>query len=209
MRAIERNLGSCPVCHQLVHFPQRDPGHVAAYCPRCGSEVLPRKRSSLEYTLALTLASIIFYIPANLLPMMHVHTFAGTQSDTIMSGVIYFLETGSYLIGFVIFVASIFVPVLKMLILLYLVHSVRAGKTRFPKERQRLYLLTEIIGRWSMVDVYVVSIMIALVHFGGLSSIEAGPGAVFFLLVVVVTMLAAMAFDPRLIWDRTKEHHAQ
>ncbi len=209
MRAIDRNLATCPICHQLVRFPtHRRTGEHYALCPRCGSEVPLRKPASLQNTLALVLASIVFYIPANLLPMMHVHTFAGTESDTIMSGVLYFLESGSYLIGLVIFVASIFVPILKMLILLYLVYTVHRGKTTRRKERRRLYLLTEVIGRWSMVDVYVVSIMIALVHFGGLSEIRAGMGAVFFLLVVILTMLAAMAFDPRLIWDTPKEHYA-
>ena len=209
MRAVDRGLGTCPICHQLVRFPKRRKAESDfALCPRCGSEVTLRKPASVQNTLALVFAGIIFYIPANLLPMMHVHTFAGTQSDTIMSGVLYFLESGSYLIGFVIFVASIFVPILKMLILLYLVYSVHRGRTTRRKERRRLYLLTEVIGRWSMVDVYVVSIMIALVHFGALTEIRAGMGALFFLLVVIVTMLAAMAFDPRLIWDTSKEHHA-
>jgi paraquat-inducible protein A len=181
---------------------------VSALCPRCGSEVYPRKPGAIQTTWALVIASILFYIPANLLPMMHVHTFAGTQSDTIMSGVIYFMETGSYLIGSVIFIASIFVPVVKILILVYLLLSVQRGWAGKTHERKRLYQLTEIVGRWSMVDVYVVSIMIALVHFGGLTEIKAGAGAVFFLLVVVVTMFAAMQFDPRLIWDTPKENHA-
>jgi len=206
MRAVEKGWGCCGVCHQIVSLPSSGEG-VAVLCPRCGTEVHFRKRESIQQTWALIIASIIFYIPANLLPMMHVHTFAGTESDTIMSGVIYFMETGSYLIGAVIFIASIFVPVLKILILIYLLVSVQRGWTIRKKERQRLYTLTEIIGRWSMVDVYVVSIMIALVHFGDLTEIAAGPGAVFFLLVVIVTMLAAMRFDSRLIWD-TKESHA-
>jgi paraquat-inducible protein A len=152
------------------------------------------------------IASIIFYIPANLLPMMHVHSFAGNSSDTIMSGIIYFLESGSYLIGIVIFIASILVPTVKILILIYLLLSVQRGWPHDPKRRQKLYLFTEIIGRWSMVDVFVVSIMIALVHFGALSEISAGSGAVFFLLVVITTMLAAMVFDPRLIWDQVARH---
>jgi len=207
MRALDAGLGCCSVCHQIVSFPPPGEGDRYALCPRCGSEVLPRKRDSLQQTWALVIASIIFYIPANLLPMMHVHTFAGTQSDTIMSGVIYFMETGAYLIGGVIFIASILVPVVKILILIYLLISVQSGSARHRKERRRLYVLTEIVGRWSMVDVYVVSIMIALVHFGGLTEITAGLGAVFFLLVVIVTMIAAMRFDPRLIWD-TKEPYA-
>jgi len=207
VRAIDAGLGCCGVCHQIVSFPPPGAGDRYALCPRCGSEVLPRKRDSVQQTWALVIASIIFYIPANLLPMMHVHTFAGTQSDTIMSGVIYFMETGAYLIGGVIFIASILVPVVKIIILIYLLISVQKGSTRRRHERRRLYILTEVVGRWSMVDVYVVSIMIALVHFGGLTEISAGLGAVFFLLVVIVTMIAAMRFDPRLIWD-TKEHHA-
>ena len=209
MRAIDHRIGCCPTCHQLVEFPPPAAEAVAAYCPRCGTEVHLRKPGAIQNTWALVLTSIVFYIPANLLPMMHVHTFAGTQSDTIMSGVIYFLETGSYLIGAVIFIASIFVPVVKILIIIYLLLSVQLGWTGKYHERKRLYQLTEIIGRWSMVDVYVVSIMIALVHFGGLTEIKAGEGAFFFLLVVIVTMLAAMSFDPRLIWDHHKENHAK
>jgi paraquat-inducible protein A len=133
---------------------------------------------------------------------MYVHTFAGIESDTIISGVIYFMKTGSYLIAFVIFVASIIVPMVKLFILIYLLISVQKRSKLRQDERIRLYRLTEIIGRWSMVDVYVVAVMVALVHFGGLTEIKPGAGANFFLLVVVVTMFAAMRFDSRLIWDR-------
>jgi paraquat-inducible protein A len=177
---------------------------AVAICPRCNSEVHSRIPNSIQQTWALVLASIVFYIPANLLPMMYVNTFAGVESDTIISGVIYFVKTGSYLIAFVIFVASIIVPMIKLFILIYLLISVQKRSTLRQGERIRLYRLTEIIGRWSMVDVYVVAIMVALVHFGGLTEIKPGAGANFFLLVVVVTMFAAMRFDSRLIWD-TKE----
>jgi len=201
MRGVDKNLSSCPICHQVVSFSNRVKESDIAYCPRCGSEVHLRKSDSLATTLALLITSIIFYIPANLFPMMHVHTFAGTESDTILSGVIYFIESGSYFIGIVIFVASILVPVAKIIALFYLVYTIKAKKHTAKKSRQRLYLLTEIVGKWSMVDVYVVSIMVTLVHFGGLTQIEAGLGALFFLLVVITTMLAAMSFDSRLIWD--------
>ncbi len=200
MRALELGLGSCPVCHAMVRLPRCRPD-TAAVCPRCGSEVDARKPDAVQRTWALLFASIVFYIPANLLPMMHVETFAGVQSDTIMSGVIYFFETGSYLIAFVIFVASIFVPILKILILIYLLVTVQKKSCIQQRTRTRLYRLTEIIGRWSMVDVYVVGTMVALVHFGGLTEVKAGMGANFFLLVVIVTMFSAMSFDPRLIWD--------
>ena len=200
MRAIDIGLGSCPACHQMVRVDAVEEGRIAV-CPRCGSEVHPRKPDSIQYTWALVMASIIFFIPANMLPMMRVETFAGNQSDTIISGVIYFISSGSYLIAFVIFVASILVPIIKIIILIYLLISVQRKSCLHQKQRKKLYMLTEIIGRWSMVDVFVVGIMVALVHFGGLTQIKAAAGANFFLLVVIVTMFAAMKFDPRLIWD--------
>jgi len=207
MRGLEYGLSTCPACHLTVKISDNRHKH-AARCPRCGSEVHPRIPDSIQQTWALVIASIVFYIPANLLPMMHVETFAGTESDTIMSGVVYFVETGSYLIAFVIFVASIIVPSLKLIILVYLLIMAQKCSNLKQQQRRHLYRLTEIVGRWSMVDVYVVGMMVALVHFGGLTEIKAGTGANFFLLVVIVTMFAAMRFDPRLIWD-TKECNAK
>ncbi len=204
MRAIEADMVSCHACHATVRIGE-DPGKGEPHCPRCGEALAFRDYTSMQTVWALVIASIVFYIPANLLPMMHVHTFAGTQSDTILSGVLYFMETGSYLIAAVIFIASIVVPITKILILIYLLVSVQKGTIDNPKKKQKLYLFTELIGKWSMVDVYVVAIMIALVHFGGLTQIEAASGATFFLLVVVTTMIAAMKFDVRLIWDNAQK----
>jgi len=208
MRAIEKGLTNCAVCHAIVKVPMQET-NGAVYCPRCDSKVYIRKPDAIQKTWAYLLASIVFYIPANILPMMHVITFAGTESDTIMSGVLYFIDTGAYLIAFVIFTASIFVPILKILILIYLLISVQKSSCLHRKRRKKLYMLTEIIGRWSMVDVYVVGTMVALVHFGGLTEITPGMGANFFLLVVIMTMLSAMSFDPKLIWDNTKECNAK
>jgi paraquat-inducible protein A len=205
MRAIECGLATCSACHHTVKMPPRLDG--VSICPRCNEEVRYRKKNSIEHTWALVIASILFYIPANMLPMMHVHTFAGTQSDTIISGVLYFLHSGSYLIAAVIFIASIIVPITKLLILIYLLMSVHLKNGANKVKKKNLYQLTELIGKWSMVDVYVVAIMIALVHFGGLSEIKAGQGANYFLLVVTLTMIAAMRFDVRLIWD-IKEDNA-
>jgi paraquat-inducible protein A len=200
LRGIEADILSCPNCHELIK--SEESVNSIAICPRCGEEVSIRKIDSLQNTFALVIASIIFYIPANMLPMMRVETFAGASADTIISGVIYFIETGSYLIAFVIFVASIIVPIAKIIILLYLLYSAKYHTHLTKKQKTKLYRLTELIGRWSMVDVYVVGIMVALVHFGGLSEIKADMGANFFLIVVVLTMLAAHEFDPRLIWDK-------
>jgi paraquat-inducible protein A len=165
-----------------------------------------RKPNSISRTWALVLAAFVCYIPANVLPITHVTSLGKVQSDTIMSGVIYFMASGSWPIALVIFMASVLVPLLKLIILTFLLISVQSNTDWRQKDRTRLYRLTEVIGRWSMVDIYVVTILVALVKMGALASIEAGPGAVFFGAVVVITIIAAMTFDPRLIWD-TKEHH--
>jgi paraquat-inducible protein A len=148
---------------------------------------------------------MIFYIPANVLPMTVTTALGAVQADTIMSGVIYFLHSGSWQIGMVIFIASIFVPFMKFMILIYLLLSVQFKSTKQPKNRIRLYQLTEAVGRWSMLDVYVVTILIALVKLGILAEIAAGPAVLYFAFVVVLTMLAAESFDPRLIWDVVEE----
>jgi paraquat-inducible protein A len=155
--------------------------------------------------MALTIAAYIFYIPANLLPITFITSFGHVQADTIMSGVVYFLATGMWPIALVIFVASVAVPLLKLLILTYLLISVKMKSDWRPVDRTRLYRITEVVGRWSMVDIYVVTILVALVKMGSLANIEAGPAAKYFAAVVVITMLAAMSFDPRLIWDRVEE----
>jgi paraquat-inducible protein A len=159
-----------------------------------------RKPNSIVRTWALIVAASIFYIPANVLPITIVTSLGAVQSDTIMSGVIYFIKTacGHRL---VIFVASVFVPLLKLIMLTFLVISVQQGWGWRPKDRTRIYRITEAVGRWSMVDIFVVTILVALVNLGALASIQAGPAAVHFGAVVVITMFAAMSFDPRLIWD--------
>jgi paraquat-inducible protein A len=195
---------SCHDCHLLSHWPKLSGSQVVC-CPRCGSELHQRKPNSLARTWALLFAAIIFYIPANLLPMTVTSALGSVQADTIMSGVIYFLHHGSWEIGLVIFIASIFVPFMKFMILIYLLLSVQFKSIKQPKSRTRLYQLTEAVGRWSMLDVYVVSILIALVKLGALVEIAAGPAVLYFAFVVVLTMLAAESFDPRLIWDVVEE----
>ncbi len=187
---------ACHHCHLLCRQPP-----APADCPRCGAPLHSRKPNSIARAWALVLAAAVFYIPANLLPITHTTSLGAVQSDTIMSGVIYFIHSGSWPIALVIFVASVFVPLLKLLILSFLLISVQRRSRWRPAERTRLYRITEAIGRWSMLDIYVVTILVALVHLGALANIAAGPGALFFAAVVVVTMFAAEAFDPRLIWD--------
>lgn len=199
MTAANAGLLSCHSCDLLIEAP---PGqHVELFCPRCGAALHRRKPNSLARTWAFVIAAFICYIPANLLPMTVITSLGNKQSDTIMSGVIYFLQHGEWPIGLVILIASIVVPLTKLFILIYLLISVQRKSQWRPAERTRLYRVTEAIGRWSMTDIYVVTILVALVHLGNLATIEAGIGAIFFGAVVVLTIIAAMTFDPREIWD--------
>jgi len=202
--ARQAGLVSCHSCHLLCRAPGR-PADMR--CPRCGAHLHPRKPDSIARTWALVLAAFIFYIPANVLPITTVISLGHSQSDTILSGVIYFIQTGMWPIALVIFVASVFVPLVKLMILAFLLVSVQRKSHWRQKDRTKLYRITEIIGRWSMVDIFVVTILVALVNLGGLASIRAEAGALFFGAVVVITMLAAMSFDPRLIWDREEPTH--
>ena len=204
--ALEKSLVSCHSCHLVSKAPVVH-GKGKLMCPRCGSVLHQRKPHSLSRTWALVIAAFIFYIPANLLPITKVISLGHAQSDTIISGVIYFIQTGMWPIALVIFIASIFVPLAKLLILTFLLISVDRRWQWRPRDRTRLYRITEAIGRWSMTDIYVVTILVALVKLGGLASIEAEPGAIFFAAVVVSTMFAAMSFDPRLIWDSMETNH--
>jgi paraquat-inducible protein A len=192
-------------CHQCL-LPARMP-HACGdnRCPRCGARLHPRKTKSLSRTWALVCAAVIFYIPANVLPITFTSTLGNQQSDTILSGVIYFFQTGSWGVAAVIFTASIFIPFAKLLILLFLLLSVRFRSVWRPKDRTMLYRLIESVGRWSMVDIFVVTILVALVKLGAVATIEAGPAAIYFAAVVVITMFAARSFDPRLIWDVIEE----
>lgn len=203
--ALSAALTSCHSCHLLCKAEPLSKGSFAI-CPRCGASLHSRKPNSIARTWALVIAAAIFYIPANVLPITRIISFGKAQSDTIMSGVIYFVKSGSWPIALVIFVASILVPLLKLILLTYLLISVQVKSKWRPKDRTRLYRITEAVGRWSMLDIYVVTLLVALVKLGKLATIEAGPGAVFFAGVVIITIFAAMSFDPRLIWD-TQEHN--
>ena len=187
----------------LLHDILLWPGAILIAYGLLGFVLLPfrDRRQGTLLTWALVLAAFVFYIPANVLPITHTTSLGAVQSDTIMSGVIYFIQSGSWPIALVIFVASVFVPLLKLFLLSFLLISVQRKSRWRPKDRTRLYRITEAVGRWSMTDIYVVTILVALVKLGSLATIEAGPGAIFFAGVVIITIFAAMSFDPRLIWD--------
>lgn len=199
--ALAASCASCHECGLLTRVASH--GAHGARCPRCRAALHLRKPKSIERTWALVIAAAICYVPANLLPVMTVTSLGKPVSDTIMSGVIYFVEHGDWPLALVIFTASVFVPMMKLAILTFLLISVQRRSRWRPVERTRMYRLTEAIGRWSMVDIYVITIMVALVRLGNLATIEASGGAVFFGAVVVLTIFAAESFDPRIIWDRS------
>jgi len=199
------NLIGCHTCHLLCRLPSQG-GHGLT-CPRCGTHLHRRKPNSIARTWALILAAAIFYVPANVLPITIVTSLGKKQADTIISGAMYFISSGMWPIALVIFVASVFVPLIKLLTLSYLSFSVQRKSRWRPVDRTKLYRMTEVVGRWSMMDVYVVTILVALVKLGALATIEAGPAAVYFCALVIITMFAAMSFDPRLIWDQTEDRN--
>ena len=175
--------------------------HRHQSCARCGARLHHRRPDSVGRTWAFLLAAAILYIPANLLPVMYTHSLFGKEDDTIISGVVYFWNSGSPALAAIIFVASIAVPVLKLAALSLLALTAQRRSSWRPRQRTRLYRLVEFVGRWSMLDIFVITLTVALVRFQSLAVITAGPGALAFCAVVVLTMLASMQFDPRLIWD--------
>ena len=198
LTAREAGLLNCHVCGQLSRQPA---GGGSLRCPRCRAPLHMRKPASLATTWALVLAASILYVPANLLPMMTTASLLGSQEDTILSGVIFLWQSGSWPLAAVVFFASVMVPLLKIIALVYLAASVQRRSRLRLVQRARLFRMVEFVGRWSMLDIYVITLLVALVRFQGLATIQAGPAAVAFGAVVVLTMFAAMSFDPRLIWD--------
>jgi paraquat-inducible protein A len=199
--AASLGLLSCHTC-ALV---SRAPAAEGAVCPRCYSPLHVRKPGSIGRTWAFLIAAMALYAPANTLPIMYTSSLFGSQDDTIMSGVVFLWEDGSWYLALIVFVASILVPLAKIIGLVVLLLSVQLGWGRRRTERARLYRLVESIGRWSMLDIFVVALLVTVVQLTALASVRAGPAALAFGAVVVLTMCAAQSFDPRLIWDPVKE----
>ena len=199
--AIEAGLRLCLTCG-LVSQP---PSAALAECPRCGALLHARKPFALVRAWTFLVCAIVLYLPANLLPIMETESILHSQSDTIMSGVVFLWREGSWPLAVIVFVASIVVPLLKMLALLTILIAVHHGVRVHCADLARLYRLLEKVGRWSMLDVYVVAILVTLVQLKLLATVTPRGGALAFGAVVVLTMLATMSFDPRLIWDAARE----
>ncbi len=198
--AASQGLAACHLCCKLAPADQH-------HCPRCGSALHLRKTDSLQRTLALLVTACLLYIPANIFPIMHTDSLGGTEPSTIMGGVVLLIKLGSVPVAAVIFIFSVIVPSAKLMSMFYLVWSVQRGKKVSPRQRSTLYRITEFVGKWSMVDVFVVAILVALVHLGGLLVIRPGIAALAFAGVVMVTMVAAETFDSRLMWDAMEENN--
>jgi len=204
--AREAGLISCDFCHSLNRSCiDESSSNLQMHCHVCGSGIHSRIPNSLSKTWALVIASLILYIPANMLPIMTVVLWGDGSPDNIMSGVLSLLYAGMWPLSLLIFVASIVIPIAKLLTLLGLLISVRRRSQWRPAERTQLYRITEFIGRWSMIDIFVIGILVALVKFGEVATVTPGVGALCFAAVVILTMIAAHSFDPRLIWDVIEE----
>lgn len=194
----------CRDCHQINRITPKVIANLDSHdvlCARCGAAIHPRVTDSISRTWALLLTAFVLFIPANLYPIMIVDSIAGQVASTIMEGIVLFIESGEYFVAFVIFTASIVVPAFKLVGLSVILYSIQTNSPFFRRHRSAMFRFIQFIGRWSMLDIFVVSIMVAIVQFGILSQIRAGFGATAFALVVIITMYAAQTFDPRLIWE--------
>ncbi len=196
MKNPNKNLINCPYC-QAVNIDTGD----NTICRRCDSKILHFKHISFQKSLAYLITAMILFIPANFYPVLITEQFGIQSANTILGGIVVLWENGSYPIAIIILLASIFVPVIKFILILYLLLSAKFKIYTKSVDKLRLFHITELLGPWSMIDVFVVSILAALVQ---MTSVEIHPGVGIsaFALMVFFTLLSALAFDTRLIWER-------
>ncbi|WJV52066.1 membrane integrity-associated transporter subunit PqiA [Prodigiosinella aquatilis] len=190
-----QGVRSCSCCMAILPADQQ-------ICPRCHTHGHARRRHSLQWTLALLITSALLYVPANIMPIMVTESLGNRTTSTIMSGVSLLWDMGSYPVALVIFVASIMVPTLKMLAMCWLCWNAQKNGHHDSERVHLVYEIVEFVGRWSMIDIFVIAVLSTMVRIGRLMNVYPEIGAVLFALVVILTMIAAMTFDPRLLWDR-------
>ena len=200
--AKENHLALCPQCHKLNDLLNEAGQQQKIQCVRCRGKFYQRKPYSLQFTLAWNIAALIAFIPANLYPIMIIYSLGIGDPATILSGIGQFIDQGLYPIAVIIFTASIIVPLLKIIGLFLLVYRVHTGVRLRPDKHSKFYYVLEYLGPWSMLDVFVVAILVAVVELGFVTSVAAGPAINYFTLTVIFTMFAANSFDPRLLWDK-------
>ena len=201
-KAADQGLAACHTCGKVNKAADH------ARCPRCHSKLYLRKPNSIHNTVALMLAAALLYIPSHILPILTVSEFGNVNHNTIIGGMMSFWKSGAYPIAIVIFCASILIPILKIASLSWLCAAATGKVNPSPATLSKIFWLTELFGRWSMVDIFVVGILVSVVQLGNYMSIIPGPGALAFASVVMLTMFAAMNFDPRLLWDRLDDLHS-
>jgi len=188
----------CSVCTLL----SRPAGpSMPGRCPRCGESMVLRQRDPIQRTWALIIAAAICYLPANILPVMTTQTLRSVVPTTIIGGVLRLYEDGSWVLALIVLIASVMIPLVKLIVLAYLLITVQLRSERFRRERVRMYRMLKVIGRWSMLDVFVATFSVALVQLRPYMTVVPGSGVLFFTAVVILTIFAADTFDPRLIWD--------
>ncbi len=195
----------CNQCHNIARAGHEDDLDIDYTCPFCRAKIDMRKPDSIARSLAFLIAAAMLYIPANLLPVMTTTTLFSTESDTIISGVIVLINSGSWPLGALVFFASIVVPLLKIVSLSVLIASVKFRSAWAPLQRTNLFRFIEFVGRWSMLDIYAITLLAGLVQIQSIATIRPESGAIAFAGVVVLTMLSAANFESRLIWDYIDE----
>lgn len=198
--AREQGIARCLQCGKLCRLPECE-ARETAHCLRCNASLSFRQPRSLEYSWAYTIAACFLLIPANVLPILTVVSFGQGDPDTIMSGVVKLWVSELEVIAAIVFIASIAVPVGKLAIMVILMLAVQFRLSLSKHQCTLLYRFIRYIGRWSMLDLFMISILVTVVHMGNIANVESGPAATAFAAVVVLTLLAANSFDPRLLWD--------
>jgi len=196
----------CETCGLHQHVEELAPGQ-SAECIRCGSTIVSRPATGPEATLALTIAALVLYVPANIYPILTMNMYGMYSENTVWDGVVGLMQYGQYFVAAIVFLASIVIPLMKLMGLGFLVWSVKWGKGRRLRGRTHIYKFIDAIGPWAMLDVFLLAVLVALVKLGDLAQVIPGPGLVAFTCVVVLTMLASQSFDPRLIWSSPSRPH--
>ena len=199
--AAAENVLSCDACGLTQRVDPLAPG-MSAECIRCGSTVATRARGGPDTTLALTIAALVLYLPANIYPILTMHLYGNDSENTIWDGVVSLMQHDEYFVAAIVFLASIVIPLLKLLGLFFLVVSAKLGSGRRLRGRTRIYQFIDAIGPWAMLDVFLLAVLVALVKLGDLARVVPGPGLVAFTCVVVLTILASQSFDSKLIWNK-------
>jgi paraquat-inducible protein A len=194
---------TCKTCGLAQRLGTLPPGAVAE-CSRCGARLARPAGNRLARTAAFSLAALLFYLPANIYPILQMDLYGVRSESTVLDGCVTLFRQGEPLIAVIVFLASILIPFLKLVGLFYLVVTTRAGSTRHRQERTRIYRIVEVIGPWAMLDVFLLAVLVSLVKLGQLATVVPGRGLLAFTAVVVLTILASASFDPTLIWQESQ-----